>query len=139
MKRLTASFILTATLFASLRAETPVSTDDFIARTDFDTTCLNLGEIHRSAGEQPFSFRAVNSGNAPLVLTYVHASCGCVRLNYPRHPIAPGDTVTISGVLNPGSINEGDFKRNILVRSNAEPPQTRLFIIGKIRPEANKE
>lgn len=139
MKRFTASLFFTAILFASLHSETQLSADDFNARMDFDYTSFNIGEISRNKGELPFTFQAVNSGNAPLVLTYVHPSCGCVRLNYPRHPIAPGDTLRISGIFNPHSLNDGGFKRNILVRSNAVPPQTRLFIIGKILPTANKE
>ncbi|WP_297071613.1 DUF1573 domain-containing protein [uncultured Duncaniella sp.] len=133
MKRLSLS--LSAILFASisLLADEPLTTDDFSARMSFDKTVVDLGELNKADGEKPFNFQLVNSGNAPLVLTYLHASCGCMRLSYPRQPIPPGDTVNISGILNPHSLNSGDFKRNVLVRSNAEPSQARLFIIGKIQ------
>lgn len=113
-------------------ADEPLSADDFSAETSFIKTVVDLGEINPTDGDRPFEFSVVNSGNAPLVLTYLHASCGCVRLTYPRHPIAPGDTACISGVLVPHNINPGDFKRNILVRSNARTPQTRLFVIGHV-------
>lgn len=133
MKRL--SLALSATLFASIftLADEPLSADDFSARMTFDKTVVDLGALNKADGDKPFEFRLVNSGNAPLVLTYLHASCGCMRLSYPRQPIPPGDTVNISGVLNPHNLNPGEFKRNVLVRSNAEPPQVRLYLIGKIQ------
>ncbi|WP_289646145.1 DUF1573 domain-containing protein [uncultured Duncaniella sp.] len=99
----------------------------------FEKNNINFGLVDKAEGEKRFEFRFVNSGNAPLVLTYVHASCSCVRLEYPRQPIAPGDSSFIAGRLNPATIHETDFKRSILVRTNANPPQTRLFITGKIK------
>ena len=75
---------------------------------------INFGLVDKAEGEKRFEFRFVNSGNAPLVLTYVHASCSCVRLEYPRQPIAPGDSSFIAGRLNPATIHETDFKRSIL-------------------------
>lgn len=139
MKRLTTPLILLILLFTQLQAVGQDMTDDFIARTEFETTCINLGKIDRTEEGKSFYFKAVNTGNAPLVLTYVHASCNCVKLKYPRHPIAPGDTLKISGILNPRGISDGTFKRDVFVKSNSDTPQTRLFIIGEILSTAEAD
>ena len=119
MKRNVLLSILLLTFSWHIQAEDPLSVDDFAAQITFDTSCINLGDLASDSGERKFEFKFVNSGNAPLVLTYVHPSCSCVKMEYPRTPIAPGDSACIKGVLNPSSIHEKDFKRNILVRSNA--------------------
>lgn len=133
MKRLSLIFTILITLIVSSRAGEPVSADDFIPVITFEKNVIDLGEMADTVKAKKFEFIFVNTGNAPLVLTYVHASCSCVRLEYPRQPIAPGDTSRIAGTLNTATIHQPEFKRNILVRSTAQPSQTRLFITGKIR------
>lgn len=125
---LTGTFINTSTIQAQ-------DIDDFQAGIRFEHTTVNLGVLTPDSEKQKFEFKFVNSGNAPLVLTYVHPSCSCIGLNYPRIPIAPGDSASITGFLNPGAIHEPDFRRNILIRSNAVPSQTRVFITGKLKTE----
>lgn len=115
------------------KSDQPQNIEDFTPVIKFDHTGIDLGEMTQDGGKKPFSFKFVNEGNAPLVLTYVHASCSCIGLEYPRHPIAPGDSATVKGYLNPASISEPTFQRNILIRSNAQPSQTRVFITGKIK------
>ena len=60
--------------------------DDFQAGIKFEKTSVNLGDMTPDSGKQKFEFKFVNNGNAPLVLTYVHASCSCIGLDYPRTP-----------------------------------------------------
>lgn len=131
-KRVSFFIIFLITFIAAVHGDEPRETDDFIPAITFERTCVNFGTINKNDGERDFEFRFANTGNAPLVLTYVHASCSCVRLKYPRQPIAPGDSSSISGTLNLNTIHEQDFRRNILVRSNALSSQARLFLIGRI-------
>ena len=114
MKRVIAILTFLLSLIVSLHADNPQSADDFIPAISFEKNNINFGLVDKAEGEKRFEFRFVNSGNAPLVLTYVHASCSCVRLEYPRQPIAPGDSSFIAGRLNPATIHETDFKRSIL-------------------------
>ncbi len=108
------------------------STENFSAVIAFDSTVVNLGEVDVADEGRTCVFQFRNMGNAPLVLTYVHASCGCMRLTYPRHPIAPGDSGRISVVLSPAALPRGDFKRGVLVRSNAVNGKAVLNVVGKI-------
>lgn len=117
--------------FLTSHADDPISPDDFEAKISFERTYIDFGELTDESGGQKFEFRFVNDGNAPLVLTYVHPSCSCVKMEYPRTPIAPGDSASIKGELNPALIHERDFKRNVLIRSNAVSGQSRVFLVGK--------
>lgn len=120
---------LTAVFIGSKGEE---SLDGFVAGLSFSKTVENLGTITKDAKPVHLEFPFVNDGNAPLVLTYVHASCSCVRLEYPRAPIAPGDSSKISATFIPASVSSREFKRDILVKSNAKKSMTRLFIVGKM-------
>ena len=117
--------------FLTSHADDPISPDDFEAKISFERTYIDFGELTDESGGQKFEFRFVNDGNAPLVLTYGHPSCSCVKMEYPRTPIAPGDSASIKGELNPALIHERDFKRNVLIRSNAASGQSRVFLVGK--------
>ena len=107
--------------------------ETFDAQLFIETRAIDLGELSRSDDAKDFSFTGVNTGNAPLVLTYVHPSCNCVRLQYPREPIAPGDTILIRGRLNPHGLSDGTFRRDIIVRSNSTEPKIRLVLTGTIK------
>ena len=132
MVRLIFTSALLAILPCVVHADEPLSADDFAAEIAFDNTCINFGELTHESGEQKFEFKFINSGNAPLVLTYVHPSCSCVKMEYPRIPIAPGDSASIKGYLNPALIHEKDFKRNIHVRSNTVSGPNSVFLVGKL-------
>lgn len=110
--------------------------NSFDARLDIETRGINLGEISRTSDPKDFYFMGINTGNAPLVLTYVHPSCNCVRVKYPREPIAPGDTLYIRGSFNPHGLSDGPFRRDIIVRSNASEPKIRLVITGYLIPDS---
>ena len=123
----------------SLMSSSPASghdDDTFEAQLNIEKRGINLGNITRSSTPISLSFTGVNTGNAPLVLTYVHPSCNCVRLKYPREPIAPGDTLYIRGTLNPQGLSEGQFRRDIIIRSNATESKIRLIMTGTIVPDS---
>lgn len=128
-------FIAAASLTACLYsfAQKSMNADDFAAKISFAKTVVNVGTISKDTTDMHFQFPFVNTGNAPLVLTYVHPSCSCMRVEYPRQPIAPGDSGRISTIFLPSTIHEKDFKRHILIKSNAEQPPVRLFIVGKFK------
>jgi len=106
--------------------------DDFVAKMQFASTVCNLGDISAGSGDHSVRFPFVNTGNAPLVITYLHASCSCARATYPRQPIAPGDSAGIDVVFNPKNLPEGSFKRAIVLRANTQPEKHHLNIIGNI-------
>ncbi len=133
MKRISSIFFIILYSISICHGDDTLSEKNFVAKANYSYKNIDIGETDKSSGERKYQFHVKNTGNAPLVFTYVHASCGCMRLTYPRHPIAPGDSTTISVIFNPGNLTPGSFNRGITVRSNAEEPAIHLSITGKIK------
>lgn len=56
-------------------------------------TIYDFGEIKEADGKVSHTFKIDNTGDAPLVLTRVIASCGCTTPEWTKEPIAPGKAV----------------------------------------------
>lgn len=75
-----------------------------------------------------FKFR--NSGQAPLVISNANANCGCTSPIFPKEPILPGKTGTISVTYHTAG-HPGNFEKFVYVQSNAGgQSQTILRIKG---------
>ena len=55
-------------------------------------TSFDFGTIKEANGNVSHVFKIKNTGDAPLVLTRVIASCGCTTPEWTKEPIAPGKT-----------------------------------------------
>lgn len=71
----------------------------------------------------------VNTGNEPLVITQVRPSCGCTVAEYPRMPIAPGDTAAVQLSFYSRNI-PGEFQKDVLVYSNTTPRKSVIMVKG---------
>ena len=77
----------------------------------------------------PFTIK--NTGNAPLVLTRVVASCGCTKPEFETAPIAPGKTTTVKVTYNPAG-RPGQFVKTISIYSNGKDGSYILRIKGVV-------
>jgi hypothetical protein len=82
--------------------------------------------------ENRYSFKFTNTGKDPLVITDAVGSCGCTVPDYPKHPIAPGESGEISVVYKPGK-QEGKQNKTVTVTANTEPTQTVLRITADVK------
>ena len=96
----------------------------------FDKQTINLGTFPESAGEKTATFTFTNTGDAPLIINQLVASCGCTTPDYDKKPIAPGQKGTIKVTYNGKGKFPGYFKKSITVRTNAATEMTRLYIEG---------
>lgn len=79
-------------------------------------------------------FKFTNTGNEPIVISGVRASCGCTTPEWPKEPIAPGQTSQIKAIYNSkGRI--GNFNKSIRVTSNTEEATRTLYIKGVVSKE----
>ncbi len=60
-----------------------------------------------------YHFELVNTGDKPMKIDEVHATCGCTTPEFSREPIAPGATAKIKVGYN--SAAEGYFEKYITV------------------------
>lgn len=95
----------------------------------FASTVHDYGTIEQgSDGSCNFVF--TNTGQTPLVLSNVRASCGCTVPTWPREPVLPGKDGTIKVVYNTNLI--GSFNKSISVNSNAKNKEVILNIKGSV-------
>ena len=95
----------------------------------FASTVHDYGTIEKgSDGSCNFVF--TNTGQTPLVLSNVRASCGCTVPTWPREPVLPGKDGTIKVVYNTNLI--GSFNKSISVNSNAKNKEVILNIKGSV-------
>lgn len=77
-------------------------------------------------------FKFTNTGKEPLVITNAVGSCGCTVPEYPKHPIAPGETAELRIEYKPGK-QEGKQNKTVTVTANTEPSQTVLRILADVQ------
>lgn len=98
----------------------------------------NYGTIQKGGdGNCEFSF--TNTGDEPLILSNVRASCGCTTPSWTQKPVMPGKTGTIKVRYNTNNV--GGFTKTITITSNAiNNPRVVVKIKGNVvqNTEANK-
>lgn len=95
---------------------------------DFGT--INEGDVV----EHTFSF--TNTGEKPLVISNAAASCGCTVPEWPKEPIAPGQTGEITARFNStGKPNQQS--KTITITANTFPEKNVLRIKANVLPKSN--
>jgi len=93
----------------------------------------DFGTFKEEAGRQTYDFIVTNTGNSPLVLQNVVASCGCTTPEWTKAPIAPGAKGKVTAIYDPKD-RPGQFNRTLSVYSNAKPEVVVLTIKGTVTP-----
>ena len=102
----------------------------------FEEVSFDFGDIHQGDKVQHV-FNFDNSGDAPLVITNVQTTCGCTATDWPREPIGPGDTASLTVNFNSAG-KMGRQNKIITVISNAGSPVNQVKIVTNVLP-AKKE
>lgn len=115
---------LAAINFLSPRFES-LETPEFLwtATTyDFGKIALNKPVTHE--------FRFTNTGDGPLVISSVQASCGCTVTDYSKEPIPPGSEGFVKATYN--AAKAGVFSKTVTVNANANEKVVQLTIKGEV-------
>jgi hypothetical protein len=117
MKKLLLTFAMVLVGIVAANAQTPAdapATDG--PQIKFTETTYNFGTLtHKVPATHEFVF--TNTGTAPLIITSASASCGCTQPIYPKEPIMPGKTGTISVTFTAPVVTS--FSKSVTVESNA--------------------
>lgn len=73
-------------------------------------------------------FRVTNTGDKPLIIEDVMASCGCTTPEKPDKPIAPGKSDIISVNFHPKPDQKNEIRKTVTVTANTEPKVETLNI-----------
>ncbi|MDR2466899.1 MAG: DUF1573 domain-containing protein [Prevotellaceae bacterium] len=98
----------------------------------FDATTHDFGNISEEMGKAVHSFQFTNTGNKPLVITNVKASCGCTTPKWTKEPVRPGET---GEVVAEYRTSPGSFNKNLTVTTNGSPASVVLYIKGNVSPK----
>jgi Protein of unknown function (DUF1573) len=77
-----------------------------------------------------YEFKFKNSGNQPVVLSNVVASCGCTTPEWSKEPVLPGKSAIIKAGYNAAAM--GAFNKSITITSNAANSTQVIFIKGTV-------
>lgn len=103
------------------------------AKIEFDKEVHDYGTVEYGGnGQSTFTF--TNTGTSPLIISNAKGSCGCTVPSWPKEPIAPGKTGTITvkyDTKRPGAIN-----KSVTITSNASNEPTKVIRIkGTVSPQ----
>lgn len=92
-------------------------------------TDLVIGDIPQG---KPVSIDFVfkNTGESPVMITNVQASCGCTSTDFAKTPVLPGESTKIKAVFNAAA--KGAFKKTVTVTTNAEETPRILTFSGTV-------
>jgi hypothetical protein len=75
-------------------------------------------------------FTFTNTGDVPLVISSVNASCGCTVTAYSKDPIQPGGQGFVKATYNAAKV--GQFTKTVTVNANTDEGQVVLTIKGEV-------
>ncbi len=108
------------------------------AQATFPVQQHDFGTIKEDGGPVSTTFEVINTGNKPLLILDVLASCGCTRPEFPTKPIKPGKKAKIKVTFSPLG-RAGAFRKTVKVRTNGRELNNTLYIEGTIVPGKRKK
>ena len=120
MKRILFLFSILFVTVLSVQAQPKIS---------FDREKQDLGYLlWRNPTTVTYAF--TNTGDKPLVISNVTASCGCVNVDWTKQPIPAGGKGAVSAVFDAEAI--GHFYKEVGVYCNASPMPIYLEFNGEV-------
>jgi hypothetical protein len=76
-------------------------------------------------------FEFINSGNQPAIITEAKAECSCTTIEFPKQPIAPGQSEKIIVKFDTKSVYDRQ-DRIVEIISNAKTPSQKIRFKGVV-------
>jgi hypothetical protein len=123
--------LLTGTLHG-LRAQTVKASDHTLnaGKVEWLKRQVQLDNIpYGVAQKAEFPFRNISS--EPMMITWVQTSCNCTASDWPKEPVAPGQTGVIT--VEYDALKEGQFFKIVSVITSFDPDKgVPLIISGNV-------
>ena len=99
----------------------------------FDESSFDFGTINQ--GEpQEHVFRFTNNGEADRVIVDAKSSCGCTVPQYPKTPVAPGESGELLVKFNGSGKNQ--VSKTVTITANTEKGKEMISIKAFVTPKA---
>lgn len=97
---------------------------------EFEKEVHDFGKLQAGA-DAVVNFKFKNTGNEPLIISNARGSCGCTVPEWPREPIAPGQSGSIK--VSYDSKRIGPINKSVTITSNsASNPNKVIRIKGNV-------
>jgi hypothetical protein len=128
MNKIFASICLSFLLFACSDSENVEvgNKTEMEVQSVVDAGKVMLGEIVHA------SFNVKNTGDYPLILAEVKGSCTCTVAEYPKDPIAPGESATIKANIKTERASPGTLSKEVRIVANTDPSTTSVLIKANV-------
>ena len=113
----------------------PITTIEF-GESEYDFGTVAEGEKVKHV----YNFK--NTGSEPLIISNAKATCGCTVPQWPREPIAPGDSGELTVVFdtkNKGKVGGQLQTKRVTITANTDPVNSYVNIKGKVERSAAQQ
>ena len=117
---------------AEIEETDPIATKIKFVEMEYDFGVIDEGTIVTHV------YTFTNTGDEPLILLDAKGSCGCTVPQWPRQPIAPGETASLTVEFNSKN-KSGMRNQKVTITANTEPPQNFLYLKGEVNNPDLKE
>jgi len=97
----------------------------------FDQTVLKFPKAN-GGDVLNFSYPFKNTGSVPLIIDNIKVSCTCTKPSWPKHPIMPGKTDSITVEFNTKTV-WGWQEKELRIYSNASDTYTSVYFKGNVK------
>lgn len=98
----------------------------------FDKIEHNFGDV-KAEVENKTSFKVTNTGDKPLIIEDVAATCGCTTPKKPEKPILPGQSDEIQVVFKSNPGQDGEQRKTVTVTANTVDKIHKLEIRANVK------
>ncbi len=106
-----------------------------VAKLTFTEEVYDYGTVKEGESvEHTFKFK--NTGVAPLIIESAKSTCGCTVPQFPKEPIAPGESGEIAVKFNSKN-KSGRQRKPVNVTANTWPKLTTVYIDGTVEKSAD--
>lgn len=81
-------------------------------------------------------FEFTNSGEFPLIINNITASCGCTTPEWPHEPVAPGAKSSVRVRFNSRG-KSGEQNKTVTIFANTDPSMTDIQFKALVKPKAD--
>jgi hypothetical protein len=96
----------------------------------FDTPEWNFGVITQGDVVE-HTYKFVNTGSDPLIITNAKGSCGCTVPEWPKAPVSPGEEGEIYVKYNSAG-KKGKQNKKVTLTTNMTPSQQVIYVKGQV-------
>ncbi len=96
-----------------------------------DSAAFNFGDLIEG-DKAEHTFQLVNTGSKNFVISRAEGSCGCTVPEYPKDPVAPGDTASIKVTFNSAGKHD-EQNKTVTVHCNVASRSLMLYMKGFVK------